>query len=287
MFVVLGASGHTGRAAAESLLARGRQVRAVVRDAAKGESWKARGAEVAVADAADAGALAGALAGAEGAYLLVPPQYGVDDLVGAQRRIVDAFAEAIGRSAVPHVVLLSSIGAQHEAGTGPIVTLHRAEGELRRTAKNLTLLRAGFFLENWEPFLGAVREKGALPTFIPADRPVPMVATQDIGRVAADLLVEARLGARVVELGGPRDFTPTEVAGALGKRLGRPVRAERLPLDAVEPTFVGAGMSRGVARLFREMYGALESGGIVWEDGGAAEARRGRLGPEDVLGPLL
>ena len=287
MFVVLGASGHTGRAAAESLLGRGRRVRVVVRDAAKGEAWKGRGADVAVADAADAGALAAALAGAEGAYLLVPPQYGIEDLVAAQRRIVDALAAAVGRSAVPQVVLLSSIGAQHASGTGPIVTLHRAEGELRRTAKNLTVLRAGFFLENWEPFLGAVREKGALPTFLPAERPVPMVATQDIGQVAADLLVDARPGARVVELGGPRDFTPADVAGALGKRLGRPVRAEHLPLDAVEPAFVGAGMTRGVARLFREMYAALDSGLIVWEDGGAVEARRGRLGPEDVLGPML
>ena len=286
MHVVLGATGHTGHAAAESLLERGKKVRVVVRDAAKGEAWKARGAEVAVAELSDAAALAAALAGAEGAYVLVPPQYGVDDMLAAQRRIVESLAGAIRRSGVPHVVLLSSIGAQRASGTGPIVTLHRAEDALRGAAKGVTALRAGFFLENWTPFLDAVREKSALPTFIPPDRPVPMVATRDIGRTAADLLLAPRPGVRVVELSGPRDFTPTDVADALGKRLGRSVRVEPLPLDAVEPSFVAAGMSADVARLFREMYGALIDGTIAWE-GGAAESRRGRLGPEDVLGPML
>lgn len=286
MDVVLGASGHTGRAAAESLLERGRKVRVVVRDAAKGDPWKARGAEVAVADAADADGLAAALSNAEGAYLLAPPQYGVEDLVAAQRKIVDALAAAVARSAVPRVVLLSSIGAQQPEGTGPIVSLHRAEAILRGAAKSLAILRAAYFLENWAPFLGEVREKGVLPTFLPPDLSIPMVATRDVGRVAADLLVEARPGDRVLELSGPRDFTAADVAAALGKRLGRPVRVQPLPLDAVEPAFVAAGMTRGVARLFREMYGALADGRIVWE-GGAARARRGRLGPDDVLGPML
>jgi uncharacterized protein YbjT (DUF2867 family) len=286
MHVVLGATGHTGQAAAESLLELGREVRVVVRDAARGEAWKARGAEVAVADAADAAALTAALAGAEGAYVLVPPQYGVDDMLAAQKRIIEALAGAVQRSGVPHVVLLSSIGAQRASGTGPIVTLHRAEEALRKSAKSLTALRAGFFLENWIPFLGAVREKNVLPSFIPSDRSVPMVATHDIGRTAADLLLEPRAGVRVVELSGPRDLTPKDVADALGRRVGHAVRVEPLPLEAVEPSFVSAGMSADVARLFREMYGALIEGTIAWE-GGAAEVRRGRLGAEDVLGPML
>jgi uncharacterized protein YbjT (DUF2867 family) len=286
MHVVLGATGHTGRAAAESLLERGRKVRVVVRDPAGGEPWKARGAEVAVADASDAAALTAAFAGAEGAYVLVPPQYGVDDMLAAQRRVIDSLAGAIARSGVPRVVLLSSIGAERPSGTGPIVTLHRAEGALRGAAKGLIALRAGFFLENWAPFLGAIREKGVLPSFIPPDRAVPMVATRDIGRTAADLLLEPRPGASVVELAGPRDFTPADVANAVGRRLGRPVRVEFLPLEAVEPSFVAAGMTADAARLFREMYGALLDGTIEWE-GGAAESRRGRLGPEDVLGPML
>src|SRR5580704_17860644 len=73
MYVITGVSGNTGSHAATALLAAGQPVRVVVRDAKKGEAWKARGAEVAIADVGDAGALAAALVGAKAAYLLLPP----------------------------------------------------------------------------------------------------------------------------------------------------------------------------------------------------------------------
>src|SRR5579863_7705323 len=75
MFVISGVSGHTGAVAANTLLAAGKKVRVIVRDAQKGEAWRARGADVAVASLDDAGALATAIAGADGFYALVPPNY--------------------------------------------------------------------------------------------------------------------------------------------------------------------------------------------------------------------
>src|SRR5580704_14590954 len=73
MFAVAGVSGHTGRVVAETLLGQNKPVRVIVRDAAKGEDWKKRGAEVGLADLDDADALTQALRGASGAYLLLPP----------------------------------------------------------------------------------------------------------------------------------------------------------------------------------------------------------------------
>src|SRR6188472_4585116 len=75
---------------AESLLEAGRPIRVVVRDREKGEEWRARGAEVAVAPLEDAGALSRALSGAEGAYLLVPPIYHVAEVLAVQRVRADA-----------------------------------------------------------------------------------------------------------------------------------------------------------------------------------------------------
>ena len=285
MFVVLGASGHTGKAAALALLAQGRKVRVVVRDPKKGQEWKDRGAEAAVADLGDAPALAKTFEGAQGAYVLVPPQYGADDLLAAQRPLFEALAAAVRRSGIPHVVLLSSIGAQHAAGTGPIRSLHAAEAALRGAAKNLTLLRAAYFLENVAPVLDEVRQ-GVLPTFLTPGRPVPMVATADVGRVAADALLESAPGTTILELAGPRDYAPEDLAASLSGPLGKPVRVQALPIDAVEPTFVAIGMPAGVARLFREMYAGVNSGLVAWE-GAPAHARRGRLGAAEVLGPML
>ena len=102
VYAITGVSGRTGSAAAEALLSGGQQVRVVVRDAAKGAAWKARGAEVAVADLADPAALAGALAGAAGAYLLVPPNLAAPSY-GAYQRAVERLGilEAVRRSACP------------------------------------------------------------------------------------------------------------------------------------------------------------------------------------------
>ena len=120
MYAVAGVTGHTGRAAAEALLRQGATIRAIVRDEARGAEWKSRGADVAIAAFDDAAALTRALTGVRAAYLLVPPPYARPDPLDEQRRLADTIAEAIVASGIPHVVLLSSIGAQHAAGVGPI-----------------------------------------------------------------------------------------------------------------------------------------------------------------------
>ena len=81
MFVVAGVTGNTGAVVAAALLSENKPVRVIVRDAAKGAPWKAKGAEVAVAALDDPDALAAALSGAEGAYLLSPPDTSAADVV--------------------------------------------------------------------------------------------------------------------------------------------------------------------------------------------------------------
>jgi uncharacterized protein YbjT (DUF2867 family) len=98
MFAVAGVSGHTGKVVAETLLAQHKTVRVIVRDAAKGEEWKKRGAEVAVADLEDADALAKALRGASGAYLLLPPMMSSTNVRADSARKVAAVAKAVDAS---------------------------------------------------------------------------------------------------------------------------------------------------------------------------------------------
>src|SRR5207248_4548071 len=126
-------------------------------DAARGAEWKERGAEVAVTALDDAEAVARALRGADGAYLLVPPNHGAPSMLAAQRRVVDVLAAA---PRPKHLVLLSSVGAPLDKGTGPIQTLHYAEEKLRPDAA----LRAAYFMENWAGLLPVVREQGVLPS---------------------------------------------------------------------------------------------------------------------------
>ena len=286
MYVVAGVTGNTGKVVAEMLSNHRKPVRVVVRDEAKAGAWRERGAQVARASLDDAGALAKALAGASGAYFLVPPQYAAEDLLAAQRPVVEAIAAAVKASGLPHVVLLSSVGAQHPEGTGPIRTLHYAEQVIGKAARNLTIVRAAYFLENWAAMLGEAGTKGLLPSFLTPGRALPMVATRDIGRTAAEALLDPARGTRLVELVGPADWTPEDVARAIASLLGREVRVQGVPLDAVVPALTASGFTAGTARLFREMIEGINRGHVAPE-GGRAVPRFGTLGPAEVLGPLL
>ena len=285
MYVVAGVTGHTGKAAAETLLGHQQRVRVFVRDAQKGEPWKARGAEVAVGSLTDAWSLGQALAGAQGAYLLIPSPLVTEDLPAAQHAMVEAISLAVRRSNLQHLVLLSSVGAELAEGTGPVRGLHQAEVALARAAKNATFLRPGYFFENFAAVLPATRD-GVLPTFLAPGKTVPMAATADIGRIAAECLIDPAIGTRVVEIAHAPDHTPEDIAAAVSEILGRAITLQAWPLDAVVPTFTGMGISKGTAELYREMLSALNSGRMRHQ-GPPAIRRFCHLGPGDVLRGLL
>src|ERR1043166_6010739 len=158
MYAIAGVSGHTGSVAAATLLAQGKPVRVIVRDAAKGAAWSQKGAEVAVASLEDTAALTRALTGVAGAFVLLPPQGTIASPTPLEhnRKVSAAIAEAVRAARLPHVVLLSSVGAQHEAGTGPIRALHRAERDLPAPGAAVTAVRAAYFRRT-----GALRSAGS------------------------------------------------------------------------------------------------------------------------------
>jgi uncharacterized protein YbjT (DUF2867 family) len=281
MYVIAGVTGHTGAATAEALLARGQKVRVIVRSAEKGEPWKRKGGEVAVADLADPGALAKALEGAEGAYLLLPPNYAAADYLADREAFLDRLVEGVKRSKVRNLVFLSSIGAQHAAGTGPIVALHRAEQALRGLAPSLTFVRAAYFIENWASVIPVAKAQGVLPHFGPTDVKFPQVCARDIGAAAATALVGATEGTRVVELAGREDWSVEDVAAAVGAMLGKPVKAVGAPIESARAGLEKAGLPADLARLFGEMYAGMSSGLVAYERPQAVT--RGSTSPVEAL----
>ena len=265
MFVVVGATGNTGSAVAETLLGKKQPVRIVVRSADKGASWKTKGAEVAVASLDEVSALAKAFAGANSVYLMVPPNYGATAWLSDQQALMDRAAEAVKMSGVNHVVFLSSIGGHLPDGTGPIRAVHYGEGKLRTSVRDLTILRPPYFMENWAPVIEAAKAQGALPTFIAPQAKISMISTKDIGRIGAEQLLSGGKGHRIVEIAGPEEYCPDDVAAALGQILGKTVTAQQAPLSAVVPTFKSFGLSDEAARLFEEMYTAISRNAIVFE----------------------
>ncbi len=265
-YAIAGATGNTGKVVAETLLSQGKAVRVIVRDAAKGESWRARGAEVAVANLGDVGALSRALAGVDGAYLLVPPDLSVPRFREYQEATGAALAAAVEQSRVPHVVLLSSVGAQHPSGTGPIAGLHSVEKRFfALTGTRTSSLRAAYFMENLAGSLGML-DQGILPSFTPASFAFDMIATVDIGKLAAQLLVEGTDKTQVVELGGPAR-SMQDAADILSTITGKRISVREAPLDVMVPTLTGLGLSEEVAQMYREMTDGLLRGHVAFEGG--------------------
>ncbi|MCC6997461.1 MAG: NmrA family NAD(P)-binding protein [Deltaproteobacteria bacterium] len=283
MFTIAGVTGHVGGAAADRLLAKGQALRVIVRDAAKAEAWKKRGVEAVVGNLADAAFLESALTGAQGAFLLLPPDFPAGEIYTHQKRVSESIGKAVLASKVPHVVLLSSIGAQHPSGTGPIQGLFHAENHLRAANVKRTFVRAAFFMENLGAFLGAARGAGVYPSFLPPGVASPMVATRDIGELVAEALLappQPPTAERIYDLGGPADYTPEDVADLMGAAVGKSVKVSHVPPAAAEAALVQAGVPGFMAAAYAEMYAAMASGLAAF---GHGELRRGKLALADVL----
>ncbi len=269
MFAIAGVTGHTGQVVANTLLAQGLKVRVIVRSADKGEAWKKRGAEVAVADLKDAKALTAALTGATGAYLLVPPNPAATDLLANGAAHVEAMKAAIPASGVKHVVFLSSIAAHQPGKTGPIVIVRAAEKALSTVGTPITFLRPGYFMENLLANMHPMKEQGVLPSLNNVTAPFPMVHTSDIGAFAAWALRQGVAAPRVLELAGPAERSMTDAAQVFGAAMKKAITPVFVPPEARVPALTQAGLNTAWATAYAEMGSAMDSGLMTFE--GAAQ----------------
>lgn len=266
MFAITGATGNTGGVIAEKLLAQGEKVRVIGRDAGRLARFVQKGAEAFVADISDAAALRRAFDGARAVYAMVPPNFAAADVRGYQETVSDALASALRNASVTHVVVLSSFGADKAEKTGPVLGLHNLEQKLNALpGLNAVYLRAGYFMENLLPQVEVIRNFGIVGGPLRADLRVPMIATRDIGAVAAEILRKQDFaGKQTRELLGQRDLDCKEAASAIGKAIGKPDLAYvQLPPQQLKPALTQMGMSSSMADLLLEMAEALNSGHMV------------------------
>jgi NAD(P)H dehydrogenase (quinone) len=284
MFAITGITGNVGGELARNLLAAKRPVRAVVRDARKGAEWAGFGCEVALADIEDVAALTDAFEGAEGVFVMVPSSF--DPMPGfpEARKTAATLKAALDAARPGRVVYLSTIGAQ--ATQTNLLSQHTIiEDVLRELKVPITFLRPGWFMENASWDIVPAKTKGVIPSFLqPLDKPVPMVSTVDVGRVAAALIQETWSGPRVVELEGPRRVTPNEIAAAFAKLLGRAVRMEAVPRETWETLFRSQGMKNPLSRML--MLDGFNEGWIEFA-GGETAVLKGKVGIEAVLKSLI
>ena len=269
MFLVTGITGQVGGAAARHLLKQGRQVRALVRDEAKAAAWAGQGVELVKGEWEDAGAMARALDGVEGAYLMMPPSRTPSPDFREAKALITGYKEALAEAPPPKLVILSSMGAEKTSGLGLITSANLLEEALRGEPFPVAFVRAGSFYENYLFGLQAA-QGGTLPIFYaPTDRKLPMIATEDIGAEIARLLESEWTGTQVVELGSM--VSADELASELGEALGREVRAEAIPREAWAGALEHMGIPHGKTWAYEEMIEGVNSG---WIGFGVENTRR-------------
>lgn len=284
MFAVTGITGNVGGEVARNLLAAGQPVRGVVRDIGKGETWAKRGCDLVEADINNAAALTSAFKGVDGVFVLVPPNFDPSPDFREAQAAANALRSALDAARPGRVVYLSTIGAQ--ATRSNLLTQHSMiERALRELSIPITFLRPGWFMENSSWDVAPAARDGVIASFLqPLDKPVPMVATADIGCVAAEIIQTKWNGQRVVELEGARRVTPNEIAATFASLLGRPVRAEGVPRETWESLFKSQGMKNPMPRI--QMLDGFNQGWIEFESGEEG-SRKGKVELRTVLQKLI
>jgi len=284
MIVITGITGQVGGVVARQLLAAGKKIRAVVRNAGKGAIWAQQGCEIAEADINDADALSRAFAGADAVFAMIPPNFDPSPGFPEVRQTIAALRKALGDARPSRVVCLSTIGAQ-ATQTNLLSQLGVMECELGTLPMPVAFLRAAWFMENslWD--VRPARETGIIPSFLqPLEKPVPMIATEDVGRTGAELLLDTWNGVRIVELEAARRIAPQEIGETFARLLGRDVRMEAVPRDTWEALFRSQGMKNPMPRI--QMIDGFNEGWIEFE-GGEAGSRKGNVSLETVLRTLI
>jgi len=259
--VVSTPTGNIGSVVADRLLDAGAEVVAIHRDPTKVEHLAARGAEVLQGSLADPEFMKTATVEADELFWVTPLDSKAANLRESQNDFGLAASSAVRINGVSRVVNVSSVGAQHDAGNGPVAGLHDVEEMFDATGAAVLHLRAAFFFENYVVQAQAIKALGSIMMPVSGSTRIPMIATRDIGAVAADkLLAEGWGESAILGLHGPTDLSFDEAAAAISSAIGRQVPHVAIDDMQARMGLSMMGVGQGVIGSLVELYNAIESG---------------------------
>ena len=176
-YAVVGASGNTGREVAEQLLASGKKVRVIGRNADHLKGLVDKGAEPFVASIEDKSALTEAFSGIQAVCSMTPLDMAVEDPFSYPNRI----GKAIGEAHIPYLVNMSSMAATSDR-KGFTCGLYNQEQRLNRLLDriNVVQLRPPFFMENFLASINAIKKAGIIAYPAKPDISFPMITAKDL-----------------------------------------------------------------------------------------------------------
>lgn len=261
--VVLGATGTVGSKISEILLNQGYQVTLIARHPEKLEKYRSLGAEIIAGDITDVQTLTSAFKNADSAFVLLPDNVKAENTRAYQRQVTGKLIEAIENSGIQYIVNMSSLGSHMHEGNGMMAGTGEQEVRLNQLNDvNVLHIRSAYFMENFLRTIGVVKKMGFNATAADGDHSIPMVATEDVAKIAAGHLANLDFtGKSVHAVMGPRDYTYREFTSIIGKAIGNPeLTYVQLPVEKVKQAFLGNGFSEDFANNLIEMGTAITTG---------------------------
>jgi NAD(P)H dehydrogenase (quinone) len=260
--VITGATGGFGGAVVDHLLSAGIDPVTVVatgRHEAGLAALAERGVAVRRTDFSDPTSLEDAFSAGDD-VLLVSTTLPAERLENHRRAI-----EAAAAARVRRIVYTSMVNADSAAMV--LADAHRRTEELlRRSGVVHTVLRNGWYLENYTRQLAEVSRSGTL-LGAAGDGRVSAVTRSDLAAAAASVMrgedLDALDGA-VLELGS-EGFTLTELAETMSEIVGRPVTYRDLDEAELVETMVAAGAPRPRAEVMADSDRGLARGELYTE----------------------
>jgi uncharacterized protein YbjT (DUF2867 family) len=225
--VVAGATGKTGYRIAENLLKNGHKVKALTHsDNEKSQSLQKLGAEILIGKLSDESYLTKALTNADGFYGLLPYNYGAKNLNEYQFAINQSIQKALSKAdSVKDVIVLSSFGTHSPYPNSILLGLQDLENRVSSlNSKNVLIVRAAFFFENFLGMTGLAKEKGIIGGYpLEPSLKAPMISTNDIADYVSERFEKTDFkGFSIIHLNGPEMFSFDEAAKILGKSINKP-----------------------------------------------------------------
>jgi uncharacterized protein YbjT (DUF2867 family) len=263
MIVITAPTGLIGAQVLGKVLGSGEPVRVIARDPSRLPAQARERVELVQGSHGDIDVVDRAFAGADAVFWLVSPDPRADSVEAAYVDFTRPACDAFKRHEVRRVVGISALGRGTAlAGHAGLVTASLAMDDLiESTGVSYRALTMPSFMDNLLRQVPAITSQGMFFTPISGNRKLPSCATRDIAATAARLLLDdSWSGPGHVAVLGPEDLSFNDMAQIISEVLGKPVRYQQIPAEALKNRLAGAGMSDAMAQATVDMMVAKDQG---------------------------
>jgi uncharacterized protein YbjT (DUF2867 family) len=261
MIVITAPTGQIGRQVLASVLDGGEPVRVIARDPSRLPAHVRERVEVVQGSHGDPDALDKAFAGADAVFWLLPPNPRAASVEAAFLEFSRPACDAFPRHGVERVVGVSAIGRGVTDNAGLVTASLAMDDLIASTGVSYRALTMPSFMDNLLRQVEPIRSQGVFFDMVSGDRKAPTCAIRDIAAAAARLLLdESWSGVGSVPVLGPEDLSLDEMARIMSEVLGKPVRYQQIPPDAMRERLIGNGWTEAMAQGLVDMMLAKEEG---------------------------